>query len=107
VSSPSICRSAATLLYILLALFSPSVIFCILRRPPGSPLFPYTTLFRSARLAGIFASRGREDAKDTPSRERDVPYAGRQVSPRSLRHHLTYPKARSQYWCSLVQNGVI
>jgi len=60
-----------------------------------------------ARLAGIFASRGREDAKDTPSRERDVPDAGRQVSPRSLRHHLTYPKARSQYWCSLVQNGVI
>src|SRR5690349_22881929 len=24
----------------------------MLRRPPGSTLFPYTTLFRSARLAG-------------------------------------------------------
>src|SRR5690606_41326583 len=27
--------------------------FChVIRRPPGSPLFPYTTLFRSAAVAG-------------------------------------------------------
>src|ERR1035441_5836249 len=28
------------------------VFFLIIRRPPKSPLFPYTTLFRSASLAG-------------------------------------------------------
>src|SRR5580698_3262649 len=29
--------------------------FLMIRRPPRSTLFPYTTLFRSRRLAGVFA----------------------------------------------------
>src|SRR5689334_25206257 len=31
--------------------------FLMLRRPPRSTLFPYTTLFRSARAAGLAAGR--------------------------------------------------
>src|SRR2546422_5644286 len=29
----------------------------MIRRPPRSPLFPYTTLFRSARVGGVFSQR--------------------------------------------------
>src|SRR3712207_7218424 len=29
----------------------------MIRRPPGSPLFPYTTLFRSVRFTTVFVSR--------------------------------------------------
>src|SRR5690349_22950265 len=39
-----------------LSLLSPCFFFLMLRRPPRSTLFPYTTLFRSG-LVGTFASR--------------------------------------------------
>src|SRR5437899_12456123 len=34
----------------------PSRFFLMLRRPPRSTLFPYTTLFRSTRFGGFFDS---------------------------------------------------
>src|SRR5215208_7443491 len=36
----------------LLAFFSPLFFFLMIRRPPRSTLFPYTTLFRSGRGGG-------------------------------------------------------
>src|SRR6266699_5238564 len=36
--------------------------FLMIRRPPRSTLFPYTTLFRSAHRAGVAAGRGRRRA---------------------------------------------
>src|SRR5690349_22217292 len=31
----------------------------LIRRPPGSPLFPYTTLFRSDRITNVLMQSGR------------------------------------------------
>src|SRR6266581_5569541 len=39
--------------------------FLMIRRPPRSTLFPYTTLFRSRRR---FATAGRADTRDRPCR---------------------------------------
>src|SRR2546430_9393752 len=39
----------------------------MIRRPPRSTLFPYTTLFRSMRYSdGIFLETARTDARDYP-----------------------------------------
>src|SRR2546429_1341919 len=38
----------------------------MIRRPPRSTLFPYTTLFRSRRLRRVFAPRGQEGAATAP-----------------------------------------
>src|SRR5260370_24066122 len=35
--------------------------FLMIRRPPRSTLFPYTTLFRSARHRSLYAARSRID----------------------------------------------
>src|SRR5205823_14063897 len=35
-----------------------SIFFYMLRRPPQSPLFPYTTLFRSVHIAGCDGGTG-------------------------------------------------
>src|SRR5215468_11570951 len=37
--------------------------FLMIRRPPRSTLFPYTTLFRSARRASVRTARGRRDMR--------------------------------------------
>src|SRR4029079_19817006 len=39
------------------------VFFLMIRRPPRSPLFPYTTLFRSAHLLGFAHRLGTERAE--------------------------------------------
>src|SRR5260221_6160237 len=51
--------------------------FLMIRRPPRSTLFPYTTLFRST-LARVSAARGvfRPHEKITPSPHRAGPAAG-------------------------------
>src|SRR5207249_8058313 len=43
----------------------------MLRRPPRSTLFPYTTLFRSHVGGASQLPEGREDQGDRPSRQRD------------------------------------
>src|SRR5258708_27281131 len=50
-----------------------SLFFLMIRRPPRSTLFPYTTLFRSP---GLRLSRFR--------RAHDVPWAGRQLADRAI-----------------------
>src|ERR1041385_9314805 len=42
--------------------------FLMIRRPPRSTLFPYTTLFRSSRPAAVWAGR---PARDPPGRSRN------------------------------------
>src|SRR5437763_2852863 len=51
------CRSSS--------LFSFSLFFCWALLPPSSPLFPYTTLFRSALAAssGVGPARGRQGTR--------------------------------------------
>src|SRR5260221_12231755 len=44
-----------------IAVLLPSFFFLMIRRPPRSTLFPYTTLFRSLRDGGI--ARGRHRAR--------------------------------------------
>src|SRR3712207_7847817 len=44
----------------------------MIRRPPRSTLFPYTTLFRSLRLAGLPGSHRRGRAVEQP-RQRPAP----------------------------------
>src|SRR2546427_13048464 len=34
----------------------------MIRRPPRSTLFPYTTLFRSSALAGLYATKDNDDS---------------------------------------------
>src|SRR5262249_61403048 len=46
--------------HIHLFLFSPVLFFLMIRRPPSSPLFPYTTLFRSGRPAALVATAAGE-----------------------------------------------
>src|SRR5437667_10290925 len=38
--------------------------FLLVRRPPRSTLFPYTTLFRSKEIAGIQSATSRQNTKD-------------------------------------------
>src|SRR3712207_7350732 len=49
----------------------------MIRRPPRSTLFPYTTLFRSARHASAGAARHRSAARDQRRRPRPAAVAGR------------------------------
>src|SRR3712207_7162578 len=56
----------------------------MIRRPPRSTLFPYTTLFRSKRGAAVEEARERDDDRDEPDdRERGGGRGrpGRHVSP--------------------------
>src|SRR6266480_1294612 len=58
--------------------------FLMLRRPPGSTLFPYTTLFRSQREHG----ERREDRRERVPRrtQRAPPAAGARLAQRSEEH---------------------
>src|SRR3712207_7943580 len=60
----------------------------MIRRPPRSTLFPYTTLFRSHRVRG---RGGRPDRGDAPQRRVRPPRAGvaweAKDSPQSRREH--------------------
>src|SRR2546430_11576516 len=38
--------------------------FLMIRRPPRSTLFPYTTLFRSSRCASLLRQRGQKQRSD-------------------------------------------
>src|ERR1043165_3020760 len=43
-------------------------VFLMMRRPPRSPLFPYTTLFRSGSFWSVFKKGVDQAAKDLKSR---------------------------------------
>src|SRR6185503_20559211 len=54
--------------------------FLMIRRPPRSTLFPYTTLFRSLRAAGSFGDPGNQDVRhevDRVGRDEAVEHLGK------------------------------
>src|SRR2546430_17662976 len=54
--------------------FSPFFFFLMIRRPPRSTLFPYTTLFRSphAAVGGTGRKRCRRDSRRSTNRSRQL-----------------------------------
>src|SRR5947209_19780610 len=58
--------------------------FLIIRRPPRSTLFPYTTLFRSQRIAEAHRSHHLVDGLNRQAAARDVPHIGRHHPGRRL-----------------------
>src|SRR2546426_8530664 len=58
--------------------------FLMIRRPPRSTLFPYTTLFRSRPGAGARSARAlsRHGAGERPAGRGSAPRRGRSGSPR-------------------------
>src|SRR3712207_7114781 len=77
----------------------------MIRRPPRSTLFPYTTLFRSERIVEL-AGRGGAERGVVPQRPDDgaAPRAGlaRRVRPPQLR--VSGPEARSEEHTSELQS---
>src|SRR6266480_7560966 len=71
-----------------------SVFFLMIRRPPRSTLFPYTTLFRSYR------GQGRQDGPlrkaPRPNRRRSQSHGGRGRESESPEHGLVQLPARSR-----------
>src|SRR2546430_9158349 len=51
----------------------------MIRRPPRSTLFPYTTLFRSARARLVAGARATLEAAPAPSDRRTVAGGGRRL----------------------------
>src|ERR1039458_2117275 len=60
----------------------PSGFFLMMRPPPKSPLFPYTTLFRSGGGRALLADRGRH----CPTAQRAVRHRAVRRHPRSEEH---------------------
>src|SRR5260221_8035471 len=65
--------------------------FLMIRRPPRSTLFPYTTLFRSRRIRGVSVAA-------RPARTREVSSASRQ------RRGRRFPRSRSEEHTSELQS---
>src|ERR1039458_3018779 len=81
--------------------------FLMIRRPPRSTLFPYTTLFRSgAMFAGLMAS-STGLAQSTPFAVVSAAsyQAGMAVAPDSLASLFGVNLAGSTAWATLDQNG--
>src|SRR4029077_8357694 len=57
-------------LFIMTSLLFSFFFFLMIRRPPRSTLFPYTTLFRSAGPAGLRRLPARRDPRPRPQRRR-------------------------------------
>src|SRR5256886_8073279 len=78
----------------------------MIRRPPRSTLFPYTTLFRSRFRDHLFQGRDRELPGDvTRTRRADAP--GRDLSRDPLRGRIegdVHPPARSEEHTSELQS---
>src|SRR2546430_4052949 len=81
----------------------------MIRRPPRSPLFPYTTLFRSARgdlrLGGVgeHALRARSPAEGFHARpQRSEPVGGRLVRAGRSEEHTSELQSQSNLVCRLL-----
>src|SRR5690606_41629272 len=65
---PATSRGSCSRLSVVCGIFS-----LMLRRPPGSPLFPYTTLFRSGRLLYVDVEAQLDEVEADRVGERDRP----------------------------------
>src|SRR5439155_19644763 len=82
---------------------APSVIFLMIRPPPRSTLFPYTTLFRSITLAGPEEVRAALDANVRAARAcREMPSHARAAALRKIADGLE--AARSEEHTSELQS---
>src|SRR3712207_8899977 len=74
-----------------------SFFFLMIRRPPRSTLFPYTTLFRSAILAASQTSSRRIDRTDCTRKRYSPSREGRQLQQegRRPRHKVQRPDRKS------------
>src|SRR5690606_41826431 len=80
----------------------PPLFFIILRPPPTSPLFPYTTLFRSQIPARATASRGRNCIRiDVPGAPTGSPLHERRAFARS-EEHTSELQSRENLVCRLL-----
>src|SRR3712207_7923988 len=80
--------------------------FLMIRRPPRSTLFPYTTLFRSHDVSADSATASTSSATAaTPSPHPPAPTATTRAPPRpGLRHHLHLGSPRSEEHTSELQS---
>src|SRR6266566_5377093 len=76
----------------------PSFFFLMIRRPPRSTLFPYTTLFRSPARRPA-AGRGRRSRHARPVRARSRPGSGR---PRRSEEHTSELQSPCNLVCRLL-----
>src|SRR3712207_7336823 len=80
-----------------------SIFFLMIRRPPRSTLFPYTTLFRSPQCRNVLWEARSSPAY--PRREKARSYAGVQpYAVGNLRNVCSYQLARSEEHTSELQS---
>src|SRR5690348_17550936 len=68
----------------------------MIRRPPRSTLFPYTTLFRSARRVALRGPRGRDRAF---RRDGAAPDDGKTLDRKSTRLNSSHPSISYAVFC--------
>src|SRR2546430_6467778 len=71
----------------------------MIRRPPRSPLFPYTTLFRSSIKSSRMSDRQNADA--APDR-RSAPHPARHAQPLRSEEHTSELQSQSNLVCRLL-----
>src|SRR2546421_8268570 len=74
----------------------------MIRRPPRSTLFPYTTLFRSAGAMRRARSRLRSCMSPVVRRDRNVAPCRAQISTRRSEEHTSELQSRSDLVCRLL-----
>src|SRR2546430_11859570 len=86
-----------------------SFFFLMIRRPPRSTLFPYTTLFRSLRDATAAAAGVIADAHDSDAARCGIPTASRRFYRRPTAHrpdrseeHTSELQSQSNLVCRLL-----
>src|SRR2546427_6759296 len=73
----------------------------MIRRPPRSTLFPYTTLFRSAEPGNATGDRGERRCSDGPARNRTrhAPTARREIDRKSTRLNSSHSQISYAVFC--------
>src|SRR3712207_8555113 len=74
----------------------------MIRRPPRSTLFPYTTLFRSPRSSARYSRRGSEDARRCRGFRRASAPARPRPAPRRSEEHTSELQSRQYLVCRLL-----
>src|SRR3712207_8933697 len=74
----------------------------MIRRPPRSTLFPYTTLFRSMRPTGIPGSSGRSNKECTRVRTKKHMPHGHEPAYRRSEEHTSELQSRQYLVCRLL-----
>src|SRR2546428_6245504 len=77
--------------------------FLMIRRPPRSTLFPYTTLFRSLTSAELSVAEGRlQDEERLLATARTTTITPRQAAPVRSEEHTSELQSRSDLVCRLL-----